>query len=194
MQTHKHEYVIHRGESFMISKILRNKDGSPYIISNTLDAFNPHFLLSISDSLFNQEGRYVKNYWLPVPQTFTSNVPVSITELGVNNFEEITSFPVQVYGAVQSLEYYPEYAVFYDIKDGKKRYKYWSEGWKDYECKIIKNIETSDTREWTLGNYFYSIQLVAGSKNDGTINIDLSIPILPPTKISVINYAQGDAL
>lgn len=36
MKTFNNELVIHRGETFSMDKVVQNKDGSPYIVSNKL--------------------------------------------------------------------------------------------------------------------------------------------------------------
>lgn len=78
MKTYGNEITIHRGESFTIDKFIVNKDGSPYIVSNQL--LNPHIRISISDSLYEQEGRYVSNYFLNLSKLprFVSTIPVDI--------------------------------------------------------------------------------------------------------------------
>ena len=43
MQVLRNELKVYRGENFTIDKLLKNRDGSPYIISNELQ--NPYWLI-----------------------------------------------------------------------------------------------------------------------------------------------------
>ena len=36
MKVFNNEITIHRGETFSMDKVIQNKDGSPYIVSNRL--------------------------------------------------------------------------------------------------------------------------------------------------------------
>lgn len=62
METFKHAIKAYRGETFTIDKVIRNQDGTPFVISNELQ--NPHFLISVSNTKYSQENRFVRNYWL----------------------------------------------------------------------------------------------------------------------------------
>lgn len=200
MKLNGNEITIYRGEAFTISKVLSNRDNTPYIISNEL--VNPHFLLSVSNTLYQQDKRYIKNYWLPINAdfpTFDLTVPVNIKTLKnsdgsilYNDLASITSFPIEAYIDGKLVQISDRYAVFYD-DDGV--YKYWNNGWKNYICRLIKSISSDDTKDWKAQTYLYSIQLVTGEKGEeGLSRIDNTVPILPPTKIKVNNYAQGGIL
>ena len=99
MKILNNEIVVHRNETFSIDKIVQNKDGSPYIISNKLS--NPYFLISISTTRYAQNNRYIKNYWLDLSKypRFTSTNAVNLLDIKQSansavpihsSFEEIT--------------------------------------------------------------------------------------------------------
>ena len=74
MKTFNNEVVIHRGETFSMDKLVENKDGSPYIVSNKLQ--NPYVLVSVSTTRYEQNKRYLLNQWLPL----SNKVRFSITD------------------------------------------------------------------------------------------------------------------
>lgn len=183
MQTYKNEIKVYRGETFTVDKILQNRDGTPYIISSALQ--NPYILISVSNTQYAQENRYVKNYWLSLENfpRFESTHVFDIKELklgadsedvaydtfeelsedALENFEEIGQAIVQGYlnGKYVSIDL----AGFAVLTDGTS-YKYWdadSKSLVDYECRIVKTFSSDDTREWIAQNYLYSIQLVYGT-------------------------------
>lgn len=193
MQLHGNEITIHQGEAFTFHRILKNRDGTPYIISDEL--VNAHFLLTITNTLYAQSGRYLKKYWLKISDnlpTFDLTVPLHIKNLKnaagetlYNTLDSITSFPITCYINGEYVSVGDRYAVFYD---DDKKYKYWDDGWKNYECRIIKPISSDDTSNWSISTYLYSIQLVTGERGEcGLSRIDNSIPILSPAKIKVIS-------
>lgn len=202
MQSYKNEITVTRGETFTIDKTLVNKDGSPYIVSSKLN--NPYWLLSISNTVYSQENRYVKNYWLPVNEPcFNSTIALNIKDIKVsadsdtplyNSLKEITNLPIVGYinGVAVSFDIGTD-TLFYD--DTIDKYMYWDDGWKEYECRIIKTFLREDTIEWTSQNYQYSIQLVSGSvdfnSDEPLSKIDTSYTILLPTKIKVIDDVNG---
>lgn len=243
MRTYNNELSIHRGESFTMTKILQNKDGSPYIVSNQLK--NPYFLLTISSSKYQQANRYVKNYWLDLKDfpkflsTTAKNIrdfdttfeaPLTVTTTTVNGKEVTYLFQQRV--GDKDVYVQPDDYVYYDTVNGKKVYKYWNDGWKDYECKIAKTFLHEDTNELAGQSYVYSIKLVCGQSmsdyldsickeckeqfaeltNKGKYEkliahghtfpdgfnidralatIDISVPILAPTKLSVLSSIEG---
>lgn len=205
MKTFNNEIVIHRGESFTIDKFIENIDGSPYIISKGLN--NPYFLISVSDSKFDQKNRYVKNYWLDLSNftRFLITKPVDLLSIKTtaNGTESrYQAFPNEVpSGYVDGLAVVydsPDDAIFYltDI-NGKREYKcYKKDGdsitWLDYRCRLIKHFSTQDTENLHGQGYFYSIRLVSGiaaENSDGKplSKFDNVVDILLPTKLSVLN-------
>ena len=122
-------------------KIVQNKDGSPYIISNKLS--NPYFLISISTTRYAQNNRYIKNYWLDLSKypRFTSTNVVNLLDIKsspdgetpkYSSFEGIeysgagTSF-ISGYVNDTYVTYYPDDAVFYiEDENGNRVYKYYN--------------------------------------------------------------------
>lgn len=164
MQVHNNEITVHRGETFTVSKIIRNRDHSPYIVSSKLA--NPHWLLTVTSSRYNQANRYVLNKWLnleDVPR-FEFTKPKSIED-GLTF--ETAPLPAGYEGDETSG--YANVAVF---TDGNK-YKYWvynnadkndySGHWEDYECKFTTLFGNDVTSEWSEQTYLYSIFLVSGN-------------------------------
>lgn len=205
MKTFDNEITIHQGESFTIDKLVENKDGSPYIISNKL--VNPYFLLTVSSSKYSQSNRYVKNYWLDLVNfpRFLSTKPIPLSSIktsATSNVAKYTTFPTGLLEGYVNGVYVkydrPDDAVFYNERT--KEYKYYETkgddpGWKDYTCRIVKHFSSKDTEEWTGQSYVYSIRLVSGSKSttgDKPIVVsDNTIEILSPTKLSVLTNIRG---
>ena len=79
MKVFNHELTVRRNETFTIDKIIENRDGSPYIISSHLR--NPYFLITVSDSMYEQENGYQFRAWLPVrTPVFKSTVPINLAD------------------------------------------------------------------------------------------------------------------
>ena len=96
------------------------------------------------------------------------------------------------------VKYSPTDAVFYKETDDGVEYKYYNTAtgkWLDYYCRIIVRFSTADTNEWVEQSYVYSIDLVDGDTTEGEkqIIVDWKIPILIPTKLSVLSNIQGGA-
>ena len=202
MKTYGNEITIHRGESFTIDKFIVNKDGSPYIVSNHL--LNPHLRISISDSLYEQEGRYVSNYFLNLSklQRFESTVPVDIRSFKSSvggtslytSFDAMSGLPSGYIG--NSLVTYTsnDDALFYcKNDDGTVDYKYYTgTGWSDYKFRLLKYFSTDVTSLWRGQNYWYDISLVSGPMIDGKfVRFDVKLPILNPTRLTVLSDLEG---
>lgn len=193
MKSLNNELTVYRGETFSIDKSVQNKDGSPYIISKQLN--NPYFLLSVSSTRYEQENRYVKNYWLDLSDfpRFSSTRAFDLKSLMstangsvpmyANGFDDITERKNNdtlgdyiAYGYINnnlvSLDY--DDCVFYvEDEEERRTYKYWdisSNMWNDYKCKIVKSFRQEDTRKWTEQSYVYSITLVSGQLMSSYLN------------------------
>lgn len=182
MRSFNNEIIISRNETFSIDKIIKHKDGSPYIVSKEL--YNPYFLVSVSTTTYEQKHRKVYNKWLDLKDfpRFTNTVPVDLTSLKstpngttstYKSFDDITkqitvdNLPnILAHGYIgdKHIYYEPTDAVFYvEDNNGERTYKYWSvDGWKEYVCRIVTAYDTSITSEWVGQNYVYSIDLVSG--------------------------------
>lgn len=214
MRVFNHELTVRRNESFTLDKPVVNKDGSPYIISSEL--INPYFLITVSSTLYQNEDSYNYHAWLPIelPRFYTT-VPVRINDFTDNDgdqlyfgFENMTGPPSGYIG--DTLITYsgepdndsPCYDAlfYYEEDDGSKIYKWWSgeNGWQNYECRIVHKFLQSYTKDWIERVYFYNIDLVDGTADINAkagdrplLNISELIPILEPTKISVLSNLKG---
>lgn len=183
MRAYNNDVEISRNETFSLDKIIKCKDGSPYIVSNQLN--NPYFLVSVSTTRYEQKDRKVYNKWLDLKDfpKFVETVPVDLKSLMTepngnvsryNSFDDITELisidtktDILAYGYVGSYLFYYKFddAVFYiEDENGEKTYKYWSvDGWKEYTCRIVTAYTIDITSKWTEQNYVYSIDLVSGT-------------------------------
>lgn len=187
MKTFNNELVVHRGESFTIDRLLVNKDGSPYIISNQL--LNPRFVITVSDSKYSQSNRYVKRYLLDLSDfpKFLCTQPIDLLSIKVSSdsleskYSDFPNESLSGYIDGQLVEFdKSDDAVFFITENGKKTYKYFDgEKWLNYSCRIVKSFIYNDTIEWSSQDYLYSIIL---EDDSGVI-----VPILSPTKLSVLN-------
>ena len=212
MRTFNHELIVKRNETFTLDRVLENRDGSPYLISSELR--NPYFVITVSNSKYDTENRYVYSAWLPVetPRFYTT-IPINIRdfkdakgdELYANGFDTMTGPPSGIVDGVEvtydgklGTPCY-EALFFWEDDDGKRIYKWWN-GVKyvDYECRIIHKFLQQYTRDWIERSYFYNIDLVDGTPNTNAkagekplLNVSEMIPILESTKISVLSNLKG---
>lgn len=185
MKTLNNEIIVYRNETFTMSKLIRNRDNSPFIVSNRIN--NPYWLLSVASTRYSQLNRYIENWWLDLTSypRFLTTRPIDLLSFKTDaagatakypsGFADITSLTLVdgvyyvAYGYIDGvLTYYePSDAVF--VYEGE--YKYWSTvqvggqdtGWLTYECKIIKAFSQETTGKWIEQNYTYSISLVGGT-------------------------------
>jgi hypothetical protein len=211
LKTFNNEIEIHKGESFTIDKTIENRDGSPYIISSRLS--NAYFLITIASSKYYQSDRYIKNYWLSLANfpRFLCTKPIDLSSIKVSatsDESKYDDFPsgqlLEGYVDGQYVKYdSADDAVFYRILDnGRREYKYFSTvqmNWINYSCRLVKTFSSSDTSELVEQNYVYGIKLISGVSFDEhsetkTGDFDLVLPILAPTKLSVLNDIDGGIL
>ena len=183
MRMYGNDIEIVRGESFTIDKLLVNEDGSPYIVGNLN---NPKWRIIVNDAEY---GKAVLAYELDVFKKFTYSIPIKLTDLGYKSFDDVKSLTVvdgtsyvgfaQVSG--ETIGYEPDDAVFYINDD----YRYWdknSNGWKKYECSIIKSFLSVHT-DLPPKTYYWGILLVDDS---GTI-----LNILSQSKLIIQPRLKG---
>ena len=171
MQVRNHELTITRGESFTLSKLVQNRDGSPYIISGEFK--NPYFLITVSSTIYDQNERYVLNKWLDLKDTkrFKITQPVMLKAINPGYSFSNDAVP-NGYEGDRSLGY-ANVAVFYDTANGVTSYKYWeyinndeddfSGKWVDYKCPITTVFGSDITQSLAEQNYMYNISLVDGN-------------------------------
>lgn len=133
MQLFNKNIKIHRGETFSLQFSIRTENGAPYIISDEIA--NPYVLLSISDSLHAERGRYVKNYWLSLKNVLRFELTRPLNIKDIKNNSGLTSGPKydsmraiaaafiadgQISGYVNhtNVVIKPQYCVFYSKDDG----------------------------------------------------------------------------
>lgn len=85
MRVYNHEITMRRGEVLTIDKTIQNRDGSPYIIPKFNDNKRPHFVLTISSSLYPNESSIIYRMFMDVKAnpdmpTFTETNPVNILD------------------------------------------------------------------------------------------------------------------
>lgn len=172
MQVRNNEITVFRGETWTMSKIIQNKDGSPYIINSRLK--NPYWLITVSSSRYEQPNRYVLNKWLELKDfpRFEITQPVNLKSINSDYTFENTNVPAGYEGNETSG--YANIAIFYEKdSNGVISYKYWEyinniegnyEGqWVDYRCPIITTFSSDITSKWIEQNYYYGILLVDGT-------------------------------
>ena len=190
MKSFNNELIIHRGETFTMDKTIQNKDGSPYIISSELE--NPFFVITVASTRYQQEGRYTHVKWLDLKDFPRFKVTQAVdlkslkTEKNGNNshypngFDDIVSLSeyadedtgivysnLVAWGFIEDkfIGYEVGDALFYvEDEDGIISYKYWDDGWKTYECKIVTSYGQATTLNWVEQSYVYSINLASGTK------------------------------
>ena len=153
MKSYSNELTVRRNEAFTIDRLLRNKDGSPYIISSKLQ--NPYFLITVTSTNYSVSNRYIKNYWLDL-----SDFPRFLVTVPERRDVDWNNFSSQI----------ETDRIYY--RNGK--YRYYSGrssdvdpyGWIDYDCRLVKSFLPADTSKWVDQSYLYSIRLVSGVKTD----------------------------
>lgn len=174
MQTRNNEIIVHRGETWTMRKLIKNKDGSPYIISSRLN--NPYWLISIASATYSQANRYVLEMWLNINDSprFKITRPVELKSINPSYTFENTSIPTGYeYDEDTGKLTYANVAIFYEkLSDSVINYKYWEyidnednlyDGkWVDYKCSITLPFTKDITDNWIEQNYYYNISLVDG--------------------------------
>lgn len=205
MQVRNHDVSVIRGESWTLSKLIENRDGSPYIISSRFK--NPHWLVTVTSARYNQINRYFLNKWLELKNLprFEITQPVKLKSIDENyNFDNM-NIPAGYEG--DKMLGYANKAIFYDESpEGVTSYKYWEYNnndkdnfdgkWVDYYCPIITTFNTDITNQWVEQNYLYSILLVDGdevihNENERPITVENVYNILEPTKLYVKSNLKG---
>lgn len=210
MKVFNNEIIVRRNETFTIDKYVETRDGSPYIISNRL--INPFFLITVTNSLYNQKDRYICHVWIPIElPKFDSTVPVNIADFKneegnqlYDSFDDLEDGLPGGYVGDNLVQYEVGDALFYhQNSDGKKTFKYWddeAEVWKDYSCRVIYKFTQGITKNWIEGGYFYNIDLVDGVLDSEALqgqrpipisNLNEHIPILGATKLTVLSDLRG---
>lgn len=173
MQLFNKNIKIHRGETFSLKFSIRTEDGAPYIISDEFT--NPYFLLSISDSMYAEPKRFIKNYWLSLDNIprFELTRPIDIKSIKYGTANTVSKYNTlghigdsfDEYGYIsgylngEHVVIYPKF-VFYNKDEG---YAYWDgEKMVEYHLDFVKTFNSFDTESLVSQNYYYDLKFVSG--------------------------------
>lgn len=201
MRSSNNELVVYRNETFTIDRTVLNRDGSPFIVGRLE---NPHLMITVTDSKFAFSERYKVNYFLPLSGVlplfeFTNVIPLEEV-LNADGEQQYFSFPDSYpsgYYNGNNMVFEEGDAVFsLTDSNGKISYKYReNDSWKDYAFRFAFTFDSVETSNWKEKTYYYAIQLVSGSNTgdaDNPIKVfDYVLPLLKPTKISVLSNLEG---
>lgn len=144
--------VTVRGEAFGLSFELTEKDGTPYVLLDSIK--NPYAKISIADTSYRQDGRYKLNLWIDLSgrPSFKSKIPVLISseQLESNELPE---------------DYDTNSCIFYIVTSNASReYYYYSENsYLPYSFILDVTILNAYSRDWIEGKYTYSIDILGGT-------------------------------
>ena len=208
MRMNGNEITIQRGEAFTIDKVLINEDGSPYIVP--YDIYDARLVLRISNSKYQTDKRYVKEYTIRDFERLETEMTVNLKEIlsspsgepcypnGFSDIVGLTPVTADTFEGMcvaagwyngQYIYFTPGDVVFYVIdQNGKRHYKYWpdydSEGWEDYEFRFIISFPSTDTLQWVAQTYYWSLTVESYDGSDVRV-------LISPTKLSVLSNLRG---
>ena len=147
--------VVHRGESFVLTRKVFKDDvfETPYVLTNSIR--NPYLLITVSSATYKVNGGYKANFWLDLRnyRKFNSRTPVQITEeqLIGNTLPEGSSSTSSIY---------------YYVTDNSEREFYYYDGtaYQPYQFIFKKQFDNIITKEWIESIYQYEFRLVGGEK------------------------------
>jgi hypothetical protein len=157
MTSQKHNITVTRGESFSIDKAICNQDGSPFVVSNKLK--NAHFLLTIAQSKYSQNGRQVIYIWLPIEHTFYCTNAIKVSSFNSKPDIDVDDIDLSTY------------AIYYVEENGVKIYKRWTgSSYEDYELRFVYTFSSHLTSNLVAQDYVYTIDLVDGESTEQLID------------------------
>ena len=182
MRVYADRIQVERGEEWTYDVYFKNRDGSPYIVSNQLT--NPYILVTIASSKYTQNGRYIANFWNKVTEayhTFYCTQPIELDGEEMPTPENGLSREIQDDITAKN-QTYSTYAVYKWVDpNGVAQYKYWNEEtseYEDYYFHFVMTFPTDITNQWIEQNYVFGVKLVAGIANaDYNPEVDGSRPI-----------------
>lgn len=215
MQVLNNEVYVQQGEHFSLDFSFRNKDGSPFLISNKLlkGGKVAYILVTISNELYNQKQRYVYNKWLTlselvngIPVAFYCTKPVILAKsASAMKIPEDLPEDVQQDCQKHNDSNYTTYAI-YKANDGagKISFYYYNSSTKtliEYPFELTRisfTVMSNITKDWVVGNYMYGIQLVSGEPNISKDEnarpisvVDHVQALLPPTRLIVTSNVDN---
>lgn len=211
MQVFNNEVYIQQGEHFSLDFSFKNKDGSPFLISNKLlkDGKEAYILVTISNELYNQKERYIYNKWLTlselingIPVAFYCTKPIVIKSKTITIPDDLPD-DVQQDCQEHNDSNYTTYGIYKVTGDETKFYYYDSSAKMLVEypfelTRISFTVQSNITKDWVVGNYMYGIQLVSGeakpNKKDGEkplAIVDQVQSLLSPTRLVVTSNVDN---
>lgn len=150
------EMTIQRGESFTIDRSVVNRDNSPFIISS--EYANPYILITVASAKYNQDNRYIANWWLNVDTLYDEDGNL----IKLPRFKYTRPVQISAFDVTQVIGDMPGEYLYY--VDDVTKCKYFDEDnvWHDYDFRIIHHFGHNVTKDWIEQTYSYSIRLVSG--------------------------------
>lgn len=175
------DIYIQRGETFTLDFEVANSKGDPLMLFKKWP--NPYLVITVSNSLYDQEGDTRKVYWLDLSKTYIEDENNQWSEKPFKSFIETEPLYIPRFNIPDVLEVYGSKIVtdgtkdndicnylFVKEQDGVKKYKYvksytgtvdaiTDEQWEEYAFRILKCFDTND---WTEQMYICDIKIVCG--------------------------------
>ena len=157
------ERTIHQGETWNLDVVLSQSsiEYVPFVVSS--QRVNPMWTITVASTKFEKNERFVATWWLDMLELpkFYQTV---ISDLGELLPTQPVSKPV-LDSPMYALYRYTLSNEIYDQALGHKPYHYvyfdeLGESHTDYECHIIMQFTSSETRLWEAQSYLYQITLV----------------------------------
>jgi len=163
MLVYGNERIIHQGETWNLDIVLSQSsiEYIPFIVSS--QRVNPMWAITVASTKFEKNERFIATWWLNM-----SELP-KFYQTVVSDLGELLPYQPVSKPAADS----PMYALYQytrsneelDLSLGHKPYHYvyfdeLGEANHDYECHIVMQFTSAETRLWESQNYLYQITLV----------------------------------
>lgn len=175
------DIYIQRGETFTLDFEVVNAKGDPLMLFKKWP--NPYLVITVSNSLYEQEGDMCKVYWLDLSKIYVQDAQGNLEEKPFKSFIVTEPLYLPNFNVPDALHLYESKIVtdvnsefdicnflFTNEQDGIKKYKYvksytgtagaiTDEVWEDYKFRILKCFDTND---WTEQTYICDMKIVCG--------------------------------
>jgi len=157
------ERIIHQGETWNLDILVSQSsiEYIPFIVSS--ERVNPMWAITVASTKFEKNERFVKTWWLDTLELpkFYQTVPSDLGEL--LQYQPVSKPTAD--SPMYALYRYTRQNETLDLTLGHKPYHYvyfddLGEAHDDYECHIVMQFLSSETRLWESQNYQYQITLV----------------------------------
>ena len=171
MRTLGRKIIVHRGETFTLTrKVLKDDGVTPYVLSDAIK--NPYLIITISSNTFRVDGRYRLNSWLDLSTypRFRSVTP-----------EYLPSETISANTNPSTLGYDADGrdCIFYTVDgSGNKYFYYWDGEYKTYSFVFHKHFLNVHTKDWIESQYQYEFRIVGGQKTEAIL-LDMYKGIYP---------------